>query len=1093
MHRPLLSIALFAAIVAIGHLSVLVAADNSPANETCKAGDKQCAAPSEKSDEDSLKKELEEIELKKKKLEEKLRKKKELDAKKKEKKEAKPTEEAEPKKLTKEEEEKKAKAEEEEKKHKSTWISPGKGVGSSGSGVCSQANYDACSETEKRLLKARPLALGSGGTSGALVSTKTKSGALVIKAMEKEEDCLVKYLMTESELKDKEEGVFIEVGAGDGTHDSKTKQFETLRKWTGLCIEPHDASFDAIKAERKCKALKLAIGQKEGTKKFSTKSFKLSESGNHAVEVKRLGALIHSENMAKKQIDLLRVNTNGTEMDVFKSIDLTKAKIDTISLPNSESLHPKLDRLLQGAGWHPVITDEKKHKACPDLKTLYRKHFWPTPLEWEGLILNWLSPTPKSWQSQNGIDITLRLENFPTDPAIRKEMELLIQTQRLKVHMFWNGNSIGVYPFKKEKKVIAKPKPKPKGKPKKEDKLAKKEEEEEMWYYDYEIDIPLYGLKINSGRHTLWARLINRDGGTPTGLENTTNFLVCETPSAYMILEARIQGENCLIDDWVDEGEQQEMVSTHGSLAVNVEKEGRIKREQEEWAKVIKVEREAQKKKEEEEKRRCEAGETEFCPKKVVIDDEKPSEEKPAEEKPAEEKPAEEKPAEEKPAEEKPAEEKAEAKPEKAQEKPATEEKPAAEKPAEKPKKGKKGDAKKEETKKEAEAAAKKDEPKKAEAKKDDAKKEEVKKGDAKKEEAKKEEAKKGSAKKEEAKKEKDEAKKEEAKKDDGKKGDIKKDEAKDKKDSKDKKTQPQLTTGKIEVGKSVAGKVSTGEITVSKDSSLQLHEEKNCTDNYGLDPDKPGRSCQDILERSCEEPTNGFYWLNVSDSKELGKVLNRWRLVQARCDMEFNHGGWTRILVCSGSENMPWNTFGEDDFLINRYAVQYLAGNASQVHIRTYNRPDIFVVSVPGAAPIQLLRQGAPLNIPIHNDSDPLHGVKNNWYGSMTHFMSWSTGAELAPLKLEYPQVVYWAANNANGLHIVNQPPPAAAKMVKAGFGRFEGTGSKDKLCGWTLKEWHPIASVQRWSLPTTARKRTKPHSVEDGRGMDALEVYIR
>lgn len=273
----------------------------------------------------------------------------------------------------------------------------------------------------------------------------------------------------------------------------------------------------------------------------------------------------------------------------------------------------------------------------------------------------------------------------------------------------------------------------------------------------------------------------------------------------------------------------------------------------------------------------------------------------------------------------------------------------------------------------------------------------------------------------------------------------------------------------------------------------MQLKEEKNCTDDYGLKPEVPGRSCKDILEKSCEEPVNGFYWLNVTDSKEHGKLLNRWRLVQAKCDMEFNHGGWTRILVCSGSENSPWNSFGEDDFLVNQHAVQYLAGLSTQVHIRTYNRPDIFVVSVPGAAPIQLLRQGAPLNVPIHNDTDPLHGVKNNWYGSMTHFLNWKTGKELAPLKLEYPQVVYWAANNANGLHIVNQPPPAASKLVKAGFGKFEGTGSRDKHCAWTLKEWHPIASVQRGSLPTTYRNRTKPHVVEDGRGMDALEVFLK
>jgi hypothetical protein len=1074
---------------------VLVVWISDAQNETCKTDDKICSAGN---DEELLRKELDEIEAKKKRLEEKLAKKRALEAKRKEKKEKKKeNEKVEAKKEDDEEAKKKEKEAEEEKKAKSTWISPTKR--DIGSGKCSLADLDACSESERRLLKARPIGYIGSGQAGSLVKTKTKSGALMVKAMEKEEDCLVKFILTQSELKDIESGVFVEVGAGDGISDSKTHKLETLRKWSGLCIEPRDEAHDSLKKERKCTALKLAVGQKEGQKKFSAKSHKLSETGNTAVDVKRLGTILTNENYFKKHIDFLRVHTNGTEMDVLKSIDLAKVQIDTISLPANS--HMRLPMMLSGLGWTPVTTDEKLIEACPDLKTLFRKHFWPTPPEWKDLRLNWLSPEPKSWQSQNGLDIQLRLENFPQDQAIRKEMELLITTARMKVHMFWNGNSIGVYPFKKEKKIIPKAKTKPKGKPKKEDRNKTKVEEPEMFYYDYEIDLPLRGLKINKGRHTLWARLVNRDGGTPTGLENTTNFLVCETPSAYMILEARIQGENCLIDDWLDEGEQQEFYSEHGSLAVKVAQDARIKKEQEEWAKIIKEEREAQKKKEEEEKRRCEAGEEEFCPKKVKLDDVAADQEPKKDEDKKEEEEKQGKEAEEK--QEKKQEDEQQCKDGqcKADEKPLSDEgskeetKEETKEVSKKGKKGKKSEAPpaeevKEKTTKKEKKDESKEQPRKAETKQANAEdkadpKEAIKK------------AKEAAEKR--AKEEKKGSKEEEKKEPKGKEPkDSKKDTRTEKAKSKDatnKDGKPKaITSGKIEVGsKSVSSKVSKGDITVSKDGALQLKEEKNCTDDYGLKPEVPGRSCKDILEKSCEEPVNGFYWLNVTDSKEHGKLLNRWRLVQAKCDMEFNHGGWTRILVCSGSENSPWNSFGEDDFLVNQHAVQYLAGLSTQVHIRTYNRPDIFVVSVPGAAPIQLLRQGAPLNVPIHNDTDPLHGVKNNWYGSMTHFLNWKTGKELAPLKLEYPQVVYWAANNANGLHIVNQPPPAASKLVKAGFGKFEGTGSRDKHCAWTLKEWHPIASVQRGSLPTTYRNRTKPHVVEDGRGMDALEVFLK
>jgi hypothetical protein len=46
-------------------------------------------------------------------------------------------------------------------------------------------------------------------------------------------------------------------------------------------------------------------------------------------------------------------------------------------------------------GWANVVTDEAAIEACPELATLFAKHFWPTPPEWKDLVLNWLSPIPR--------------------------------------------------------------------------------------------------------------------------------------------------------------------------------------------------------------------------------------------------------------------------------------------------------------------------------------------------------------------------------------------------------------------------------------------------------------------------------------------------------------------------------------------------------------------------------------------------------------------------------------------------------------------------------------------------------------------------
>ncbi len=100
----------------------------------------------------------------------------------------------------------------ERRKAGSTWIMPKDKPRASGK--CSLNELDACTDAEKRLLRARPPALLPDGTySSALVQSSSGSGALTVKVAAGD-DCLEQFLLTQSELRNKASGVFVDIGAG---------------------------------------------------------------------------------------------------------------------------------------------------------------------------------------------------------------------------------------------------------------------------------------------------------------------------------------------------------------------------------------------------------------------------------------------------------------------------------------------------------------------------------------------------------------------------------------------------------------------------------------------------------------------------------------------------------------------------------------------------------------------------------------------------------------------------------------------------------------------------------------------------------------
>jgi FkbM family methyltransferase len=149
---------------------------------------------------------------------------------------------------------------------------------------------------------------------------------------------------------------FIDVGAYDGLTWSNSLPLEEFYGWTGICVEPNSKPFEKRRAHRKCICLNIALADTEAEMKFlEIEGHAEMLSGlistydkRHVERVKnetlsyrdkinlrpikcRTIASLASEYQIKK-VDFLSVDTEGSELNVIKGIDLSQLEISLICL-----------------------------------------------------------------------------------------------------------------------------------------------------------------------------------------------------------------------------------------------------------------------------------------------------------------------------------------------------------------------------------------------------------------------------------------------------------------------------------------------------------------------------------------------------------------------------------------------------------------------------------------------------------------------------------------------------------------------------------------------------------------------------------------
>lgn len=146
-----------------------------------------------------------------------------------------------------------------------------------------------------------------------------------------------------------DKGIFIEVGAFDGIQSSNTYHFEQLG-WTGLLVEPDRELAAKCLVNRQAQVFCGAVTFQTGYRRFFINDADRGLSGleREGRETWTYGvALAHLRQMYNlPYVDLLSIDTEGTEVDVLQSCDFSLdpkyhpkiiiAEYSTLGLPSNE-------------------------------------------------------------------------------------------------------------------------------------------------------------------------------------------------------------------------------------------------------------------------------------------------------------------------------------------------------------------------------------------------------------------------------------------------------------------------------------------------------------------------------------------------------------------------------------------------------------------------------------------------------------------------------------------------------------------------------------------------------------------------------------
>lgn len=175
-------------------------------------------------------------------------------------------------------------------------------------------------------------------------------------------------------LKQKENGIFIDIGAHNGIAFSNTYFLEKQRGWDGFCFEPHPRVYNDLVKNRKCKCINKGVGKNADNLEFweitgyaeMLSGFSPNYSMDHIKRIEReilnnggskdiknieiIGFMDFLLSESISHIDYLSMDIEGGEEEILMSIDFNKIEISVLSIENNYN-DPKIINYMKNKGY----------------------------------------------------------------------------------------------------------------------------------------------------------------------------------------------------------------------------------------------------------------------------------------------------------------------------------------------------------------------------------------------------------------------------------------------------------------------------------------------------------------------------------------------------------------------------------------------------------------------------------------------------------------------------------------------------------------------------------------------------------------------
>ena len=175
----------------------------------------------------------------------------------------------------------------------------------------------------------------------------------------------------------RENGVFVDIGAADGEFNSNTLFFER-KGWKGVCVEPVEHTYNQLVKVRKCACIHGCTWHKTGPAKFIKVAFPDGTNQGWSglvdsydprqlkivldmwvkernctmeiidVQCYRFDDICKQNNIS--HIDYLSIDTEGSEFDILRSINFEEIDIDIIDVENNYN-EPYIREFIKSKGY----------------------------------------------------------------------------------------------------------------------------------------------------------------------------------------------------------------------------------------------------------------------------------------------------------------------------------------------------------------------------------------------------------------------------------------------------------------------------------------------------------------------------------------------------------------------------------------------------------------------------------------------------------------------------------------------------------------------------------------------------------------------